>query len=208
MLERCTNPAVIQRAWGVHRGEEGLFGSLPWKGIKAAKWVPKFKLFDAHSLRTIEMAKRFLDRTRSAGSIQTAMGQFVPVYGTDGTLLAEPKPAVPGQRRRPEQEADRSMLKLQLQIPLDLDRSGPCTANCYGLRYAACCRYQRPWRRLAGRPGNPGPGRGRNPPGLREARQDEYRAMTTWPTSKPLIRANSICINLTTHTVTDAGLVP
>ena len=82
----------------------------------------------------IEIAEDLIAPDQRA-AVTAAMGRFVPVHGTDGTLLAEPKPAVPGAKAPPERRPDRSMLQFDLQSLLILTVVVACAANCYGLRY-------------------------------------------------------------------------
>jgi hypothetical protein len=122
------------------RGHSGWTGSpflTPWNQITAYQWVPESfgclgRLDDTHGWFTVaEVAIAPEDKN----ALTAAIGQFVPVYDHDGTLLAKPEQDNVATQHVPWQSLDFPRFQFDLQTLLLAVVVVACVANLFALHY-------------------------------------------------------------------------
>jgi hypothetical protein len=127
---------VLCGKWGDRVAMGGLY-FVPWNQIAACQWVAKSfgaisRFDDTHSTLTIAQDAILPERQRS---VTAAVGQFVPIYDYDGTLLAEPDREQRKARWIPWRDLDRPPLQFDLQTMLLLVVVVACFAGLVSIRY-------------------------------------------------------------------------
>ena len=131
------------RAKGILCGKRGYSGwagkpSLtPWNQISAYQWVPKSfgslgRLDDTHGRFTVGVDAIAAEQEEA---LTAAIGQFVPVYDHDGTLLAKPEQDRGDLEHVPWQSLDIPRFQFNLQTMLLAVVGVACAASLCGLHY-------------------------------------------------------------------------
>jgi hypothetical protein len=107
-----------------------------WCQIEECKWAATLTALEARPVLGILRIAEDIIGPQGKRGVTAAMGQFVPVYDCDGTLLAKPEtPRVAAIRLPSDRRFGRLWFQFDLQSLLILTVAVACAAGRYGIHY-------------------------------------------------------------------------